>query len=352
MGRTKRFSGAGAGAVAVACFFALVVVASPVSARPRSLGALKARAKAVLSEIDRYDQNLEIAIEEYNHAEEELAQTRAGIEEATVDLTRSKRVLTHSRRVFSRRLDSIYRNGKVSFVEVFFGAKSFDEFLTRLDLLRRIGDQDGRIVSAIKAHKRQVEHRRADLKAQEVRQAAMKRRVEAHKADIEERLAYRRKMLRGLKKDIKKEIARIKAIEAARQAALERQVSADVAQQISVSTGGQRSDVVRIALTQLGKPYQYGAAGPDSFDCSGLTMWCYAQVGVSLPHYSGDQYNSGTHVARDRLQPGDLVFFGNPIHHVGMYVGGGSFIHAPHTGDVVKISSLGDRWDYVGATRP
>ncbi len=81
-------------------------------------------------------------------------------------------------------------------------------------------------------------------------------------------------------------------------------------------------------------------------------MWAYRQAGVSLPHFAASQINYGRRVSRSQLQPGDLVFFGSPIHHVGMYVGGGDFVHAPHTGDVVKISSLSDRGDYVGACRP
>lgn len=106
------------------------------------------------------------------------------------------------------------------------------------------------------------------------------------------------------------------------------------------------------AETALGKPYQWGAAGPYSFDCSGLTMWAYAHVGMSLPHHAADQIDCGAPIARADLQPGDLVFFGTPIHHCGMYVGGGSFIEAPYTGAVVRISSLSNRSDYAGACRP
>ena len=105
-------------------------------------------------------------------------------------------------------------------------------------------------------------------------------------------------------------------------------------------------------MKAIGSPYEWAASGPDSFDCSGLTMWAYGHVGVSLPHHAASQIGYGQRVSRSNLQPGDLVFFGSPIHHVGMYVGHGDFIHAPHTGDVVKISSLADRGDYVGACRP
>jgi cell wall-associated NlpC family hydrolase len=105
-------------------------------------------------------------------------------------------------------------------------------------------------------------------------------------------------------------------------------------------------------MQYLGTPYVWGGASPGGFDCSGLVMYVYAQVGVSLPHSSYAQYGYGSPVARSDLQPGDLVFF-DGLGHVGIYVGGGSFIHAPHTGDVVKISSLSGWYasTYVGARR-
>ena len=103
-------------------------------------------------------------------------------------------------------------------------------------------------------------------------------------------------------------------------------------------------------MQELGKPYVWGAAGPSYFDCSGLVMYVYAQVGVSLPHNAAAQYGYGSPVSYGDLQPGDLVFF-EGLGHVGIYIGGGQFIHAPHTGDVVKISSLSDHGGYVGARR-
>jgi len=110
----------------------------------------------------------------------------------------------------------------------------------------------------------------------------------------------------------------------------------------------------RIAQSYLGVPYIWSGASPSGFDCSGLTMWVYAQLGISLPHFTGGQWVAGPHVPYDQLAPGDLVFFEPTIGHVGIYIGGGSFIHAPHTGDVVKISSLSDSWyaaNYQGAVR-
>jgi cell wall-associated NlpC family hydrolase len=119
---------------------------------------------------------------------------------------------------------------------------------------------------------------------------------------------------------------------------------------VPAPSGGAQT-AIDTAKAQLGKPYRYAAAGPDEFDCSGLTMYAWAAAGVSLPHSSRAQYASLPHVPMEAMAPGDLVFYGSPIHHVGMYLGGGSYIHAPQTGDVVKISSV-YRDDFAGAARP
>jgi cell wall-associated NlpC family hydrolase len=107
---------------------------------------------------------------------------------------------------------------------------------------------------------------------------------------------------------------------------------------------------LRAALTQRGKPYVWGAAGPDSYDCSGLVMWAFAQEGISLPHYTGDQWNAGMHVSRNDLEPGDLVFFFADISHVGIYIGNGLMVDAPSAGQDVQVQAV--FWDsYVGAVR-
>jgi cell wall-associated NlpC family hydrolase len=108
---------------------------------------------------------------------------------------------------------------------------------------------------------------------------------------------------------------------------------------------------VQWAYNELGKPYQWGAAGPDSFDCSGLTQYVWGKAGVYLDHYTGSQWNQGQHVEASQLQPGDLVFFGSDLHHVGIYVGNGNMIEAPHTGANVRVSPY-NRPDYAGAVRP
>lgn len=114
---------------------------------------------------------------------------------------------------------------------------------------------------------------------------------------------------------------------------------------------GSAATAVRFAYAQLGKPYGWGAAGPGAYDCSGLTMASWRAGGVSLPHSSEAQYGSSPHVSLTALQPGDLIFYGSPIHHVAIYIGGGQVIHAPVPGEVVRIAPM-DLEPPVGAVRP
>ncbi len=109
--------------------------------------------------------------------------------------------------------------------------------------------------------------------------------------------------------------------------------------------------ILDFAYAQIGKPYQWGAAGPNSFDCSGLTQMAFRAGGVSLPRVSQDQWNAGKRIAKADIQPGDLLFYYNDLHHVGIYIGNGKLLHAPRTGKNVEIVGI-DVMPYMGAVRP
>ncbi|MEV5752907.1 NlpC/P60 family protein [Actinoallomurus sp. NPDC052308] len=111
----------------------------------------------------------------------------------------------------------------------------------------------------------------------------------------------------------------------------------------SVLASGKAEIVLQFACAQLGKPYVFGGSGPSTWDCSGITMVAYRKVGIKLNHWVPDQWDASRRVSKADLQPGDLVFF-HDLGHVGFYLGNGKFLHAPHTGDVVKISNLSDAW--------
>ena len=202
--------------------------------------------------------------------------------------------------------------------------------------------------------------RRVELQQAKSEQEHIVAQRAAQRQHIESQLAERRQLLSS----IRGEIAHLKAQEAARQlqlaAAARDRINNPNASPIGVGAGAPEGStvappsihggVVGIAMRYLGVPYVWGGASPSGFDCSGLVMYAFAQIGVSLPHSSYAQFGMGAPVSMSQLQPGDLVFFAGAS-HVGIYIGGGQFIHAPHTGDVVKISSLSDHGGYVGARR-
>jgi len=313
-------------------------------------------AKKIKNQIEQIDQELDEAVEQYNQANCELGEIRSELQTTAQKIAKAEQDLGNQKSVLGKRIRNIYKHGDVPFVETILSTKSFEEFLCTLSHLQDIACEDARIVNDIENLKKEVETKRQVLAEQEKSQQAVCGQLATKKSEINKKLSEREGALSG----VEAEIAAITREEQAESEKLRARAEADRAKSPQVSRGGghlpaPKSGVVGIAMQQLGKPYRWGAAGPDAFDCSGLVMYCYARVGVSLPHSAAAQYGCGARVSRDQLQPGDLVFFtkGNGISHVGMYVGGDSYIHAPHTGDVVKISSLSARGSgYVGGVRP
>ncbi len=310
------------------------------------------------AQIDRLDRRVEIAAEDYNEASERLAELRKGVRAEQKRVAKATKRIDALQTDLNARVWSMYRSGPVTFVEVLLQAEDFDEFASTWDTLRKLNVRDAQDVVALNEARAEARAARKALALKEAKAKRVVKRMAERRASIQSQLASRKRMLQGLES----QIAALEAAEEARAAARVRAAAAaaaaSVARYVPVveryfppPTRAARGEVVSVAQRYLGAPYRWGASGPNSFDCSGFTMYVYQQVGVSLPHNSGAQYGSGEHVSRADLQPGDLVFFGSPIHHVGIYVGGGAYIHSPHTGDVVKISPL-DRGDYAGAVRP
>jgi cell wall-associated NlpC family hydrolase len=328
---------------------ALTVSALPAYADP-SISSKRNEALRVKAQIDELDRQVEIAAEAYNEANAEHQQVLGRIKKtrATLDKTNARidTLQTH----LSVRTRSMYRSGPLSFLEVLFDSEDFEDFASNWDLLRDMNAQEAEDVASLKQARAEAEKVKAELDKQEAAAKKVVDQMSANKRSIESRLATRKAKLDG----IESEIAAIESAEQARAAAAARAAVSRAnssARTFPPPTRAARSEVVSIAKRYLGAPYRWGASGPNSFDCSGFTMFVYSQVGVSLPHSSRAQIGSGQRVSMSDLQPGDLVFFGSPIHHVGIYVGGGSYIHAPHTGAVVRIDPL-NRGDYAGACRP
>jgi cell wall-associated NlpC family hydrolase len=209
-------------------------------------------------------------------------------------------------------------------------------------------------VKQVASFKAAVQQHRAELSKAHTEQQTVVAQKAAQKQRIQSQLASRRQLLSS----IKGEIQRIKAAEVLQQRQLEAAaqsrlsagteipateggvgISASTPEGSTVAPPNVHGGVVGIAMRYLGVPYVWGGSSPRGFDCSGLVSYVFAQIGVSLPHSSYAQFGMGSAVSISQLQAGDLVFF-TGASHVGIYIGGGQFIHAPHTGDVVKISSL------------
>lgn len=316
-----------------------------------------ARAAKVKAQVDDLDNQTEILAEDFNAVRVRHAELVEQEKVAAKQLAETtKRTEVMQARV-SARAASMYRAGPMSFVEVLLGASDFQSFAMTWDFLQELNEEDARTVVELKTAKAEQVAASRMLEERTAQAEAVARKLATRKKTIEAKLSDRKSMLKGLEAQVaeldRAEEARRAAAEARRATAAarpSRKASASGGKKFPPPTRAARSEVVTIAKRYLGAPYVWGADGPDSFDCSGFTSFVYRQVGVELPRVSRDQINAGERVSRDDLQPGDLVFFGSPIHHVGIYVGGGMMIHSPRTGDVVKISALHN--DYVGACRP
>jgi cell wall-associated NlpC family hydrolase len=350
--------------------FALALAATgSATAEPSSVASKQAEAQSVLSQIQSLDASLEHAIEAYNLANERLKAIKADLRENRVELNIASANLKRSQRALAARVVAIYTSGETdSTLDVLVGSRSLAELVDGLEAVSRVTEQDSQVLNDVKHFRSQVKQRRAFLKNADARQSQLLAERAANKASIESRLADRQTMLSS----IRSEIEQIRAAEQRRQAELARQARARLAAPQPLipqlaSTGpsiqapsivppappSKYGGVVGIAMQYLGIPYVYGGSTPAGFDCSGFVMYVYAKIGVSLPHNAAAQYGYGTPVDRSQLEPGDLVFF-NGLGHNGIYIGGGNFIHSPHTGDVVKISSIYDSWyaaTWVGARR-
>jgi peptidoglycan DL-endopeptidase CwlO len=346
------------------------LAAVPAFADP-SVSSKRAEAQQVMAQLGHLSNSLERARSQYEASNRQLAKIQHDLKVNRHELTVAKHNLKSSQKVIAARLVTLYTSDQASTLEVILGARSLDDMITRMDSAKSVTGLDARVLSQVKTFRSAVKRNHALLaKANATQQRVVSQRASA-KASIESQISRSNSLLSS----IKGEIARIVAADAARQ----RQLAAAAQARLSISHRVQQSQetvvgavaaapesptvsappssfssAVGVAMSELGKPYVWGSSGPDSFDCSGLVVYAFAAVGKSLPgRTTYDLWGAGVPVSRDQLQPGDLVFF-NSLGHMGIYIGGDQFVHAPHSGDVVKISGMSDSWyasTYMGARR-
>ena len=381
----------GLSALPLALFLLIVIGAHAVWADPHpvtkaAITQAQGQAQALQERIQQLNDQAEQLVENYDAANTKLGQTKAQVAATQANLSRTESDLKSARSTLSARLVQIYEQGDTGMLQVLLGATSFSDLLNRVYLLEDLSKEDRLVVQQVSDYQSQVKLHEATLAGEETQELANAAQVLADRQAVEDKLAANQQALKGdqqqiaqLEKAWQAQQAKLaaEARAAAQQAALKAQQARAAAQRaaleaekarasarantqdssgsnggqsvVNVPASGSGAKAVQIALKYMGVPYVWAGANPSGFDCSGLVMYVYGQLGVSLPHSAALQYECGTHVSRDQLEPGDLVFFGSPIHHVGIYVGNGDMIDAPYTGVSVRIDPL--QSDYAGATR-
>jgi peptidoglycan DL-endopeptidase CwlO len=398
--------------VVVAALLAVLSDGGAAAAPPSALQAKRAQAQSVEAQVNALDVEFGKVVDEWDGARIELAAAKKQLAANGLRLARARRESRIADRRRARRLVEIYETGRPDVVQLLAGAGSLSELIDVAQYSRDVAASDRQVANeARRAKSRLAAADEALREAERARRASVttldaertringllgKRRtllasIQSQVAVLKAReLAEQRRLAAAARARVAREQAALRARAAARAhaaaalaasarraapaptaatthssppaapvpttptttAALPVAPAAPVAPIVPPAAAGGHPEAASIALEYLGVPYQWGGASPSSgFDCSGLVVYVYAQLGVQLPHYAAAQYGYGTPVAAGQLQAGDLVFF-DGLSHVGIYIGNGEIVHAPETGDVVKITPLSQFGaGYVGARR-
>jgi peptidoglycan DL-endopeptidase CwlO len=351
------------GLAALAASFAVPALAAPGRPGPATLADARAEAARLQQEVARLDLQVETLAEAHAATQARLEGLIQAAHRHQAALERSELALEASRAEYAGDVRGLYARGPLAPLELVLAAGDIHELAVAMGVAGGVLAQDLLAVSRVGLATGTVRARVAELGATQAQTLALRERQTGHEEDIGRLLAARRAMLATARAEVR---AQLRAEQAREEAARLAMVAAAAARARSLGFAALAdrpapnriaADAVRTALGQVGKPYRWGATGPDRFDCSGLVRFAYTHAGLRLPRTSRQQWSAGRHVQVPDLRPGDLVFFAHDpadpatIHHVGMYVGQGLMVHAPHTGALVRVDAVRPG-GYAGATRP
>jgi len=328
------------------------VLSNPVFAAPSQNQA--GQNQNIEMSIEEMDVKIEDTLSKIDNNKSEIVKTGKMITISEEDIKSAEVDIFKEQSLFNNRMRALYINGTDTYLQVLFSSKGISDFVSKVDAVNKVIDYDNKLIARFETKKTNINNKKEEL-------VKKRNEVIAIEKDNEQILAK----LNADKEKQNKLIVQARAAErlyAAQDSAQTSEAIKNVnsirqaTPKISLSRGSapiSDNAIIAYASNYLGTPYVWGGTSPNpGFDCSGFTQYVYRHFGISVGRTTFDQIKNGVSVSRDNLQPGDLVFFGtnsNP-HHMGIYVGNGSFIHAPHTGDVIKISSL-SRMDYLTARR-
>jgi cell wall-associated NlpC family hydrolase len=343
----------------------------------------QAQAAAIQDEIDSSGQRISALAEEFNGAQLRLEESQRAIADTQARIDAARAEVTRIKHLLELRAASVYRRAVRGESLDSIDYADARDLLTRRHYASKQARSDDALLDQLATAQRDLAAQKSAAEAAQSDAAAEQQRIEDARADLEGANAEQSRILEQVNGELEALVQEEARRREAEEASLARArygggggaggggagggggAAGGGGGGGSAGGGGGNPErfpdlpapgpasaaAIEFARAQLGKPYVYAAAGPDAYDCSGLTMAAYASAGIFFPHYSGAQYSALPHVPLDSMRPGDLVFWGpGGSAHVGLYIGNGMMIHAPHTGDVVKIASVYGK--PVGAARP
>lgn len=375
---------------------------------------LQSKVNDAYSTLMTYSNELEAANNELYQLQSDLESVQAEIQQTEADIEEKQQELEQGQAELSQRLAETYKqNSSNSTLSVVLGASDFEELLSRVYYANSMANRDAELIDQVKQTQQELEQKKSDLATQEQEQQQLVSDQQQKTEDIQSKVSEQQSYYNSLDSELQTALAEEAARAAAEQAAAEEAAnnnqgggsdngnsnndnggsgdnggsndngggsnnggsndnggssnnggsSGGGGSNNNTDSGNAPSSVVDIALAQVGKPYVFGTEGPDTFDCSGLVQYSYKRVGISLPHSSQAQCdlvkNKGHLVTNTSyLSPGDLVFWGyggssSSIYHVGIYIGGGRYVHASSPGVGVITSSLSSNSrNFVGGGSP
>ncbi|WP_329135627.1 NlpC/P60 family protein [Streptomyces sp. NBC_01476] len=306
-----------------------------------SASATPAPAKPSISEVkkqvDSLNQQAEVATQQYDQAKEKTDTQRATANQLLAQVAQKTEKMNETRRVLGQFASAQYRNGGIGATTQLMLSDSPDAFLEQNHMMDRLSATQEEALQTFKVQQEQASIQRAQASASLSALTTAQNKLATEKKNVSAKLAAAQKLLNTLNAEQRAKLAAMSRPPAASTSA---KSSGGSAPTYTGPATGRAAAAIQFAMAQRGKPYASGATGPSSYDCSGLTQAAYRAAGITIGRTTWDQVKDGTAVSESQLRPGDLVFFYSGISHVGIYIGNGQVVHAPHTGAVVEVAPM------------
>jgi cell wall-associated NlpC family hydrolase len=320
-------------------------------------------AQSIDIEIEHMDSQIEGQMRILNDTKKQIESTQNQIKNTQIEIDKAEVEIKDEQALFDKRMRAMYINGTGGYVDILLDSKNFGDFYSRMETIKTLVGYDTKIINDLKDKRETINKKKILLDNKNTELLALKADNENKLSKLNVVKQSQNALVAQLKKQQNQINAQIKSSNSSL-ASIGKKID-NLSRGSSIGGNGAvaytGSDaVVAYAFKFINTPYLWGGTRPyvngdptSGFDCSGFVQYVYAHFGVGISRVTYDQVYNGRYVSREQLQPGDLVFFGTAgdVHHVGMYIGSGQYIHAPKTGDVIKVSDLGDRSDYFTARR-